>query len=267
MVRAGDVITGVIVGGIMWVILDFILSPIPILGWIISAVVAGYVAGRLGGWAAGMILALFTPLASYIIIEVLLSYTSSVIDSNAPGIAPLANGALGLLGAAAGSLALLDAFINFIFVAMGTSYGASAYEKAKGGNKKVPGQKIAKGGYSGQRGGKGLSSIDRIVLERYRAGQTLVQIANDTGLSIYDVQNVLMDLMDRGLVRLPLNQLEIRILEAATWGINIRQLAMQTGVSEQNIMWEINRLKAMALLDDTLKLTSLGYYVVMNRRY
>lgn len=131
MSRAVDVIIGVIAGGITWFILDLILSPIPILGWIIAAVVAGYVAGRLGGRLAGLILAILSPVASYLLASFFISFLSSMVSSAVPGMGGLISAASSFISAAIGVYALVSAGINLIFVGAGALWGAKSYNKGK----------------------------------------------------------------------------------------------------------------------------------------
>lgn len=131
MSRALDVVVGVIAGGIVWFILDLILSPIPILGWIIAAVVAGYVAGRLGGGLAGVILAILSPVASYLLASFFLSFLSSTVSSMVPGIGWLVSGVSSLIEAGLGVYALVTAGINLLFVGAGAAMGAKSYNKGK----------------------------------------------------------------------------------------------------------------------------------------
>lgn len=111
-----------------------------------------------------------------------------------------------------------------------------------------------------------LSGLDRLILERFRAGASLEQIAREAGVDVLEVQRRFIGLMDKGLVDLQLNQLELRILESARSGINVKEIAEQTGVSEETINWEINRLRAMTLLDDNLKLMPLGYHILIKTK-
>ncbi|WP_054849083.1 HTH domain-containing protein [Vulcanisaeta sp. JCM 14467] len=98
------------------------------------------------------------------------------------------------------------------------------------------------------------------------AGASLEQIAREAGVDVLEVQRRFIGLMDKGLVDLQLNQLELRILESARSGINVKEIAEQTGVSEETINWEINRLRAMTLLDDNLKLMPLGYHILIKTK-
>ena len=290
MSRATDIIAGVIIGGLVWVILDFILSPIPILGWIIAAIIAGYVAGRLGGGWAGLILALFTPVASFLLGEAILSYSSGIISSYMPAIMPLWNMITGFLGASLAAYSMVSAIVNLIFVGIGASLGASSYNKSKGTEKRnvkisakrnvptanfvvqsrygvaKPSVNLPSYVSSPSISVSSLSGLDRLILERFRAGASLEQIARETGVDIIEVQNRFIGLMDKGLVDLQLNQLELRILEGARSGINVREIAEQTGVSEETINWEINKLRAMTLLDNNLKLMPLGYHILIKTK-
>lgn len=273
MPRTLDIITGAVIGGLIWAILDFILSPIPILGWIIAAILAGYVAGRLGGWWAGLILALFTPVASFVVGESVLKSVSGFINSNIPAMAPIWNMASQALGAFIGGLALIQALINLMFVGFGASLGASAYNKSK--NKEAQNRAQSSNVRRSRIQGASrlaqvnpiysLSELDRYIVERFRAGIPLDQIARETNINIFDLQNKLIDLMNRGLVAIQLNQLEIQILEAAKSGIDIRKIAEQTGVSEEFINMEIWKLRAMTLLDQNFKLTPLGYHLLVRQ--
>ena len=291
MSRATDIIAGAIIGGLVWVILDFILSPIPILGWIIAAILAGYVAGRLGGGWAGLILALFTPVASFLLGEAILSYSSGIISSYMPAITPLWNMIAGFLGATLAAYSMVSAIVNLIFVGIGASLGASSYNKSKKGaekrNVKVSAKRnvptanfVVQSRYGVAKPSvnspsyvsspsisvSSLSGLDRLIVERFRAGASLEQIAREAGVDIIEVQNRFIGLMDKGLVDLQLNQLELRILESAKSGINVREIAEQTGVGEETINWEINKLKTMTLLDNNLKLMPLGYHILIKNK-
>lgn len=113
--RALDVLAGLIVGGIVWAILSFILSFIPIIGWIIAAIVGGYVAGIIGGGAAAVILALFSPILVAILAGILISFIPFGFLQT-------------FFGAIAGIIIALWAIINLIFVGIGGYIGSKSYK-------------------------------------------------------------------------------------------------------------------------------------------
>ncbi|MGC9108347.1 MAG: hypothetical protein ACP5IE_09225, partial [Infirmifilum sp.] len=111
-----------------------------------------------------------------------------------------------------------------------------------------------------------LSELDIFILDKFRAGESLAQIARERGVSLLEVQDKFIKLLDKGLVEVHLNQVELQILERARSGINVKELAEQMGMNEEVINWEIGKLKEMALLDQDLKLTLLGYHILTKQK-
>ncbi len=115
MGRVGDIVVGVVLGGVVWIVLNMFLSFMPILGWIISAIAGGYVAGRFGGMAAAVILALLTPLAIGAIGLILMPIFSMFIPAMILGI--------GLIAIVVGW-----SIVNLIFVGVGGYVGSKNYK-------------------------------------------------------------------------------------------------------------------------------------------
>lgn len=114
MTKAAYIVAGVLLGGIVWIILSMILSFIPVLGWIIAAVIGGYLAGRTGGMNATAILAVLAPLLTSAIATAILS----LIPISALQF---------LLGGAIGLVIVVWALINLIFVGLGGYFGSKEY--------------------------------------------------------------------------------------------------------------------------------------------
>lgn len=116
MTKTTEVATGVLVGGVVWIVLSVLLSFIPILGWAIAAIAGGYLAGRTGGAMAAAILALLAPLLTALTASIFLSLIPNVLGM--------------ILGGAIGMLIGLWALINLIFVGLGGIIGKGEYKSA-----------------------------------------------------------------------------------------------------------------------------------------
>ena len=115
MGRTGDIILGIVLGGIVWIVLNMILGFIPILGWIIAAFLGGYVAGRFGGKAAAVILALLTPLTAAVIGLILMPVFSIFIP-------PM------ILGIGLAAIVIGWSIVNLLFVGLGGYIGCRNYK-------------------------------------------------------------------------------------------------------------------------------------------
>lgn len=115
MPRALDILAGLIVGGVIWIILNVILSFIPIIGWIFAAIVGGYVAGRIGGGLAAVIMALFGPVIIGILGGILLGFLPIPFLRS-------------IFGALYGSIVAIWALINLLFVGIGGYVGGKGYK-------------------------------------------------------------------------------------------------------------------------------------------
>jgi len=128
-----DVIGGLIFGGVVWIILNVLLTFIPIIGWIFAAFIGGYLAGRFGGTIAAVILAVIAPIVIGMLGASLIALLSAIIP--VPILWRLASGILGTVIA-------LWALVNLTFVGLGGYVGNKAYRSSR-----CPkcGEKITKG--------------------------------------------------------------------------------------------------------------------------
>ncbi len=278
MGKAIDITLGVIVGGIAWFFLEIIFSFIPIIGWIVAAIIAGYIAGRLGGNIAAVILAVISPVATFLLVFFLMEYLIAYI--------PFLAGLLSFISASVGLIEAIVAIINLVFVGIGGAIGSRTYKRIKGNNmtgmnkkqkrayqdnNRSPNPRRDTAGFpnSAQNSKIGgsldnklseLSDLDKLIVEKQKYGLTPEEIGKIVGMDTLVVQNRLISLIEQGFIkRIGLNPLEILILQKVKTGIDANEIAKETGTSPETINSEITRLKANGMLDENLKMTSLGY--------
>ncbi len=117
-----DVVAGVLIGGVVWaVVYAFLGWWLPILGWIFSALAGGYYAGKIGGGAAGVVLAVIVPVATFVLAGLVLSILSQFLPF-VPSVI------FGLLGIGIAAWEGLQALINLVFVGIGGYLGSKHYK-------------------------------------------------------------------------------------------------------------------------------------------
>jgi uncharacterized Zn finger protein (UPF0148 family) len=133
LARALDVVGGLVLGGVIWIILNVLLSFIPLIGWMFAAFIGGYVAGRLGGTVAAAVLAVLSPIVIGTLGAALIGIVSTAIPI--PFLWEFLGGILG-------TIILVWALINLTFVGLGGYFGNKSYRFANCPN---CGERIAKG--------------------------------------------------------------------------------------------------------------------------
>ncbi|MGC8663959.1 MAG: hypothetical protein ACP5TX_06140 [Thermoplasmata archaeon] len=255
MGKALDITLGVIVGGIAWIFLELIFSFIPIIGWIVAAIIAGYIAGRLGGEITALILAVISPLLTIVIIFSLMLYLSSLV--------PFLSIVFSIISSSVLIIEMIVAVINLTFVGIGGVIGARTYKRKTGNKyKKVkqinvqtaqninPTRNVNTTNYV-QNQPKSpvnieISDLDRIIIEKQKYGLTPEEISNEIGVITLVIQNRLINLIDKGIIpRIGLNAFDILIMQSAKKGIDVNQIADETGTSVDTVNFEIKNLKLM----------------------
>lgn len=130
MSKASDIAVGFIIGGAILGSLGYLMAPIPIIGWIIAAAIAGYYAGRLGDWWSGFILALVSPKISIYETTTFLSAAPMVMSSNS-ALGSLYGQVVSLFGSSVVVYVVLSNLINVTSIGFSASIGSLGYARSR----------------------------------------------------------------------------------------------------------------------------------------
>ena len=127
-----DVVIGILAGSAVLALLSYLIAPLPIIGWIIAAGIAGYVASRLGDQWSGFIVALASPEISLYEARIFLIDAARMSDfSGISALGSLYSLIINQFGRSMIVYVTLANLINVTSIGFGTLIGSLSYIRSK----------------------------------------------------------------------------------------------------------------------------------------